>query len=85
MNNNLEVHPSGGSSSTWFLVALEIGNVGFSGGDRVGGNWSAQEKTSLGARERTNNKLNPHYGVNAGIRTQATRLVYPKMRRPNSL
>ena len=48
LNNNLEVHPSGGSSSTWFVVALEIGNVGFEEGG-----WSTRRKTSW--RELTTN------------------------------
>jgi len=30
INNDLEVaHPQSGSSSTWFLVKLEFGNVAF--------------------------------------------------------
>ena len=59
-NNNdddLEVpHPQSGSLSTQFLIKLEFGNVGFwgEGITRVPG------EKPLGAKERTNNKLNPH-------------------------
>ena len=55
--NDLEVaHPQSGSSSTWFLVELEFGNVGFwgEGKTRVAG------EKPLPGRERTNNKFNPH-------------------------
>ena len=37
INNDLEVaHPQSGSSSTWFLVELEFGNVGFWGEGKTG-------------------------------------------------
>ena len=49
-------HPHSGSSSTWFLVELEFGNVGFWGEGKTG----VPGEKPLGARERTNNKLNPH-------------------------
>ena len=52
---------------------------------RGGGGTGVPREKPLGAKERTNEKLNPHHGVNAGIRTQAARLVYPKLRRPDSL
>ena len=56
-------HQYSGSSSTWFLVELEFGNVGFlgEGKTRVPG------EKPLGARERTNNKLNPHMASDPGI------------------
>ena len=50
-------HPQSGSSSTWFLVEIEFGNVGFL---RRGENRSTRRKTQ------------PTYGVNAGIWTRAT-------------
>ena len=64
INNDLEVaHPQSGSSSTWFLVELEFGNVGFWGEGKTG---VAGEKP-LGAKERTNNKLNPHMALTPGF------------------
>ena len=57
INNDLQVaHPHSGSSSTWFLVELEFENVGFWGEGKTG----VLGEKPLGARERTNNKLNPH-------------------------
>ena len=57
INNDLEVaHPQSGSSSTWFLVELEFGNVGFWGDGKT---WVPKEKP-LGARERINNKPAPN-------------------------
>ena len=57
MNNELEVaQPLSGSSSTWILVELEFGNVGF-GGERQTG---VPGEKPLGAKERTKNKINPH-------------------------
>ena len=56
-NNNLEVaHPQSRCSSTWFLVELEFENVGFWGEGKSG----VPGEKPLGARERTNNKLNSH-------------------------
>ena len=49
-------HPQSGSSSTWFLVELEFENVGFWGEGKA----EVPGEKPLGARERTNNKLNPH-------------------------
>ena len=40
----------------WFLVKLEFGSVGFWGEGKTG----VPEEKPLWARERTNNKLNPH-------------------------
>ena len=60
-------HPYSDSSSTWFLVELEFGNVDFWGEGKTG----VPGEKPLGARERTNNKLNPHV-VDAGIWTWAT-------------
>ena len=55
--NELEVaHPQSGSSSTWFLIELEFGNVGFWGEKKT----EVPEGKPLRAKERTNNKLNPH-------------------------
>ena len=63
-NNNLEVaHPQSDSSSTRFLIELEFGNVGFWGERKTG---VAGEK-HLGAKERTNNKLNPHMASTPGF------------------
>ena len=55
-------HPHSGSSSTWFLVELEFGNVGFWGEGKTG----VPGEKPLGARERTNNKLNPHMASDLG-------------------
>ena len=70
-NDDLEIaHPQSGSSSTWFLVELEFGNVGFWGEGKTGG---VPGEKPLGAMERTNNKFNPHMaGVDARIWTWAT-------------
>ena len=55
---DLEVaHPQSGSSSAWFLVELEFRNVGFWGEGKTGG---VPGEKPLGAKERINNKLNPH-------------------------
>ena len=56
-------HPHSDSSSTWFLVELEFGNADFwgEGKTRVPG------EKPLGARERTNNKLNPHMASTPGF------------------
>ena len=48
-------HSHTGSSSTWFLVELEFGCVGFWGEGKTG----VPGGKTLGAREGTNNKLNP--------------------------
>ena len=84
MNNNLEVHPSGGSSSTWFLVALEIGNVGFSGGDRVGGGTGVPRKKPLLEQGREPTTNSTHIIV-LMLGLEPRPQVYPKMRRPDSL
>ena len=68
-NNDLEVaHPQSGSSSTWFLIELEFGNVGFWGEGKT----RVTSEKPLRAKERTNNKLNPHNGIDTGIWTWAT-------------
>ena len=46
-----------------FQIELEFGNVGFLGEEKTG---VPREKT-LGARMRTNNKLNPHKMPSPGI------------------
>ena len=57
MNNELEVAQAlSGSSPTWILVDLDLGKVGFGGEGQTG---APGEKT-LGAKERTKNKINPH-------------------------
>ena len=53
-------HPQSGSSSTWFLVELEFGNVDFWGDGKTG----VPGEKPLGEKERTNNKLNPHMESN---------------------
>ena len=50
------VHPQSGSSSTWILVELEFGHSGFWGEGKTG----VPGEKPLGAKERTNNKLNPN-------------------------
>ena len=63
MNNDLEVaHRQSGSSSTWFLFELEFGNVGFWGEGKT----VVPREKLLGAKERTNNKLNPHMASTPG-------------------
>ena len=49
-------NPRGGSSLHCFQVELEFGNVGFCGRRKTG----VPGEKPLGARTRTNNKLNPH-------------------------
>ena len=56
-------HPQSGSLSTWFLVELEFGNVGFWGEGKTG----VPGEKPLGAKERTNNKLNPHMASMPGF------------------
>ena len=63
-NSDLEVaHLQNGSSSTQFLTKLEFGNVGFYGEGKTG----VPGEKPLGARERTNNKLNPHMASTTGF------------------
>ena len=49
-------------------IELECGLVGFLRRGETG----VPEEKSLGARERTNNRTHPTYGVSAEIQTQAT-------------
>ena len=64
INNDLEVaHPHSGSSSTWLLVELEFRHVGLRGEGKT----AVPGETPLGARERTNNKLNPHMASTPGF------------------
>ena len=64
INGDLEVaHPQSGSLSTSFLVELEFGNVGFWGEGKTG----VPGEKPLGAKERTNNKLNPHMASTLGF------------------
>ena len=59
-NNDLEVaYPQSGSSSTWFLVELEFGNVGFWGEGKTG----VPGEKPLGAKEGTNNKQTPPHMI----------------------
>ena len=60
-NNDLEVaYPQSGSSSTWFLVELEFGNVGFWGEGKTG----VPGEKPLGAKEGTKNKQTPPHDYN---------------------
>ena len=56
-------HPQSGSSSTRLLIELEFGNVGFWGEGKTG----VPGEKPLGAKERTNNKLNPHMASMPGF------------------
>ena len=56
-------HPQSGSSSTLFLVELEFANVGFGGEGKTG----VPGEKPLGAKERTNNRLNPHMESTPGF------------------
>ena len=56
-------HLQSGSSSTWFLVELEFENVVFWGEGKTG----VLGEKPLGARERTNNKRNPHMASTPGF------------------
>ena len=60
-------HPLSGTSSTWFLIELEFGNVGFRREETTG----VPGETPLGAKEPNEEKLNP-LRHDAGIWTQAT-------------
>ena len=55
--------PQSGSSCTSFLVELEFDNVGFRGEGKTG----VPREKPLGAKERTNNKLNPHMASTPGF------------------
>ena len=64
----------GSTSTKWFLVYLILGRIvilqcWFL---RRGENRSAQRKKTIGAKERTNNKLYPHMASMLGLETQAT-------------
>ena len=62
--NDLEVaHPQSDSSSTWFLMELEFGYIGFW---REGKSGAPGEKP-LGAKERSKNKLKPHMASSPGF------------------
>ena len=55
-SNDLEVaHPPSGTSSTWFLVELEFGNVGFRREETTG----VPGEKPLGVKEPNEEKLNP--------------------------
>ena len=56
-------HPQSSSSSTWLLVKVEFGNVGFWGEGKAG----VPGEKRLGARERTNNNINPHMASTPGF------------------
>ena len=56
-------HTQSGSSSTWFMAELEFRNVGFWGEGKSG----VPGEKPLGAKERTNNKLNPHMASTPGF------------------
>ena len=81
MNNDLEVaHPQSGSSSTWFLVESEFGNVGFWGEGKT----RLTGEKPLGTKERTNNKLNAHMALIPGFEpgTIGGRQVLSPLRNP---
>ena len=56
-------HPQSGSSSTSLLVELEFGNAGFRGERKT----KVPGEKPLGAKERTNTKLNPHLALTPGF------------------
>ena len=58
-----EAHLHSVSLSTWFLVELEFGNVGFRGEGKT----LVPGEKPLGTRERTNNKLNPRMPSTPGF------------------
>ena len=63
-DNDFEVaHPQSVSSSTLFLIELEFGNVGLWGEGKTG----VPGEKALGAKEKTNNKLNPHVASTPGF------------------
>ena len=51
-----------------FQIELEFGSVGFQGEGKT----EVSGEKPLGARKRTNNKLNPHMASTPGVRTRAT-------------
>ena len=64
ISNNLEVaHPQSASSSTWFLVEFEFENVGFWREGKTG----VPGEKPLGAKEKTNNKLNSRMAWTPGF------------------
>ena len=70
IRNDVEVaHPDSGSSSTWFLVELEFGNVGFFWGE---GEPEYREKKTSQSKGENRQQTQPTYGVDAGIWTRAT-------------
>ena len=74
-SNNLEVaHLQSGSLSTWFLIELEFANVGFWGEGKTG----VPGEKPLGARERTNNKLNPHMVSTLGFEPGKWQIFLPE-------
>ena len=78
INNDVEeTHPQTGSSSTRFLVKLEFGSVGFWEEEKTG----VPGEKPLGAKEGTNNKLNPHICIDARIWTRATLVGAPRTKR----
>ena len=63
-DNDFEVaHPQNVSSSTLFLIELEFGNVGLWGEGKTG----VPGEKALGAKEKANNKLNPHVASTPGF------------------
>ena len=59
---NLRVHMNSFTGVLAFQIELEFGSVGFWGEMKTG----VPEEKSRGARERTNNKLNPHMASRPG-------------------
>ena len=60
---NLRVHMNSFTRVLAFQIELEFGSVGFWGERKTG----VPEEKSRGARERTNNKLNPHMASRPGL------------------
>ena len=61
---NFGGNPQGGSYLNYCLqMELEFGNVGFCGGRKTRETW----RKTLGAKTRTNNKLNPHMVLPLGF------------------
>ena len=54
-------HPQSGSSSTWFLVKLEFGNVGFWREGKTG----VPGEKPLGAKEENQQQIQPTYGTSS--------------------
>ena len=64
INNDIEVaHPLSGPPSTWLLVELEYGIVGFSGDGKT----ELIGEKPFAAKKRSNRKLNPLVALTPGL------------------